>query len=434
MSYIETKKKLTGERLNGAANYAARQFNEKPLQPDALDELLDKRSKELFAASSYWGAEGKVPPREPDDIVKDNLYPFKPEINRKLMPLPREITSFPKNLDYTHIGLHHMTDTGNDTGGLNKAQEDQLLDGNADMQIGPDGKIKPRFLNLETEYMRMPHKFDPAVLDEKAEGDRKERKYENERDQLKRQPFESANPGSYVLTSDDYCDMSGIDPSSYRVEGDWDTVSKLPPGERPYVYKSQWNNVNREGPRRREATHKILQREHDVDRNNLREVMMRERQKHMPRGYKPPKTEWLSTTHREHAQYDLDKAREANDPDSTNPLRNKNYALTPAHEEAVRYHDERARTKLDGDWATEYGDHYVDRFDQAEINKDHAGKSVFDVEYGIYTMDHHFHHPRSDVNTGESYKPHELVPQQYVSMATEPLMAKNKVQLRPTSQ
>eukprot|EP00796_Vickermania_ingenoplastis_P008348 gene8348-5847_t len=429
MTFIETKKKMTGERQNGMANYAGRVFQEKPPEPDALEELLAKRSKELLAASSYWGATGEVPPREPDDATKDNLFRFKPEMNRKLMPLPREITSYPKTLDYSHVGFHHMTDDSNsDTGGLNKGQTEKLQD--SGMGVGSDGKIKPRFLNLQTEYMRMPHKFDPAVLEEKDDGDRLERKYEKERDKIKKTPFDSANPGSYRLTSDDYCDMSGIDPSSYRVEGDWDEVSKLPPGERPYVYKSRWNNVNREGPKRREATHTMLHREHEVDPKQLREIMMKERQKHMPRGYQVPKTEWLSTTHREHAKYDVDRAAEANEPNNTSPVRNVNYALTPAHKEAVEYHDERARTKLDGDWGTEYGDNYQDRYDQAEINKDHAGKSVFDVEYGVYTMDHHFHHPRSDVNTGESYKPHELVPQQYVTMATEPLMAKNTVNLK----
>lgn len=428
--YIETKKKMTGERENGALNYSQRTTSQ-PTEPDALDQLMDTRTKQLFAASAYWGAAGVVPPREPDDVVKDNLFPFKNEINRKLMPLPREVTSFPKTLDYTHIGLHLMTDTGNSTGGLNKAQQDKLSDGDSGMVVGPDGKMKPRFLNLQTEYMRMPHKFDPAVLDEAKDGEDKEKQYEADRKAKGSQAFESADPDPYRLTSDDYCDFGGVDPSSYRVEGDWDKESGLPLGDRTYLYKSRWNNVNREGPKRRQHTHDVLQKEHEVDPDELRQIMLKERGKHMPRGYKPfSAKEWLSTTHREHAGYDIDKAADANHPDSTDPLRNINYRLTPAHQQAVEYHDERQRTKLDGEYGTEYGDNYLDRHDEADVTKDHSGKSVFDIQYGVYTMDHHFHHPRSDVKTGERYKPHELVPQQYVSMATEPLMAKNEIPSR----
>lgn len=414
--YIETKKKLTGERIDGAERYSKREFGVLKSQ-DALDKLLEQRSKDLHAASAYWGhREGQA--FEPDDKIQD-LFRFKPEMNRKLMPLSREPqTSFPKHLDFAHVGLHLLPCDGNSyTGGLNKSQLEKCGD------VGS----KPRFLNLQTEYMRMPHKFDPEVLDEEEDGKRKENMYDKDRDKLKRKEFDSEDPNYYQLTSDDYCDMSKIDPSSHRVEDDWDTISKLPLNERLYKYKSRWNNVNREGPTRREKTMMIMEKEHEVDPNALREIMMKERLKDMPRGYVPPKTEWLSTTHREHADYDLNKAREANDPDSTAPLRNKNYALTPEHIVAVERRDERAKTKLDGDWQTECGEGYQDRFQQAEINKEHAGKSVFDVKYGVYTMNHEFHHPRSDVHTQEVYKPHQLVPQQYVSMATEPLMAKNQL-------
>lgn len=340
------------------------------------------------------------------------------------MPLSRELTSFPKRIDDSHVGFHIVCgDLNRDTGGLNSSQQEKL-DG-VDFDIAPDGNLQRRFLNLKTEYMRMPHRFDPVVLDEHVDGINKENMHENARGKMQHQPMCSEDPNQYILTSDDFCDMSKIDPSSYRVEGDWNTASKLPLKERPYLYKSYWNAVNRDGPKRREETKQMLQREHEADPNELRAVLMQERLKDMPRGYKPYKTEWMSTTHREHAMYDKQKARDANHPDSTSPVPNINYRLAPSHLEAVKYHDERARTKLNGDWCTEYGDKYENRYAEADLNKDYAKKSVFDVKYGIYTMDRAFHKPRSDVCTGEFYRPHEIVPQQYVSMATEPLMAKN---------
>lgn len=420
--YVETKKKLTGARLNGAEDYSRRQYGV-PVDPEKFDDLLHSRMNELNATSAYWGCTGEIPPKDPNDHVQD-VFRFKPEINKKLIPLPREVTSFPKKIDESHIGFHIVRGDGNaDNGGLNQAQQ-QMLDG-SNAEIGPDGRPRSRFLNLKTEYMRMPHLFNPKVLGEHADGIEKDNRREDARNRLQQQPLCSEDPNPYVLTSDDFCDMSKVDPSSYRVEGDWEKVSKLPLGERRYVYKSFWNAVNREGPVRREKTQEILQREHDVNPQELRAVMLQERLKDMPRGYKPPKTEWMSTTHREHANYDIQKARDANNPDSTTPLSNINYRLAPSHHEAVRYHDERARTKLDGNWATEYGDSFQDRYNEAEMNKDYAKKTIFDVRYGIYTIDPAFHHPRDDVSTGEVYKPHEIVPQQYVSMAAEPLMAKN---------
>lgn len=420
--FVETKKKLTGVRLNGAEDYSRRQFGV-PIDHDAFDNLLHSRAKELNAASAFWGCTGEIPPKDSDIPIQD-LFRFNPEINKKLMPLSRELTSFPKRIDDSHVGFHIVCgDLNRDTGGLNSSQQEKL-DG-VDFDIAPDGNLQRRFLNLKTEYMRMPHRFDPVVLDEHVDGINKENMHENARGKMQHQPMCSEDPNQYILTSDDFCDMSKIDPSSYRVEGDWNTASKLPLKERPYLYKSYWNAVNRDGPKRREETKQMLQREHEADPNELRAVLMQERLKDMPRGYKPYKTEWMSTTHREHAMYDKQKARDANHPDSTSPVPNINYRLAPSHLEAVKYHDERARTKLNGDWCTEYGDKYENRYAEADLNKDYAKKSVFDVKYGIYTMDRAFHKPRSDVCTGEFYRPHEIVPQQYVSMATEPLMAKN---------
>lgn len=418
---------------NGAFNYSQRTTTI-PTEGETLTGLLHSRIQDGFATSAYWGATGEVPPREPDDAADKHPYPFQDEINRKLVPLPKEQTSYPRTIDYTHIGLHHIKDDGNsNNGGLNASQLRHLYgdgDGSGPQSsAGPNGSAKPRFLTLETTAQSIPRSFDDGVLKALRDGQKKEDDLQKRLADLKATPYTSgSDPDPYKLTSDDYCDVSKIDPSSSR-QKDWkDGVSGDTEDEGPDVYRSRYNNVEREGPKRREKTHTVLQRSRNVDRDALKSTLHETHDQSMPKGYTPYSAkDWMSTTHREHAMYDVPAAASMNDRNATVPLRNKNYTLTEDHSRSVVERDTRFRTRNNGDWGTEYSDSYVDRSAESKVCKKFGNRSIFDIEDGIYTMYHEFHHPRADVRTGETYTPAEMVPGQYTTMSAEPLQAPNRV-------
>lgn len=418
----------TRNNANGALMYSTRKAPP-PGDEDSLTEFLRQQGREGFASSSYWGHAGaEVAPRESDDVVGQNDYRFTDEINRKLVPFPKETTSMPKTRDYTLTGFHQLKEgageavnSGNPMSANQLRQLDLLRGQRGDG--GEDGdSSKPRFLTLDTATQRMPGKLDDDVIRTLQEGQALEDELRDRLEQIKKNPYSTEEPDAYRLTSDEYIDMSGIDPSSYRVR----ETDPEDPSRTVDVYKSRYNNVNREGPKRREKTALGMERSHQVNPNELRNTLMASRRDQMAVGYQPwSANEWKSTTHREHAPYDVDEAQFTNTRDAVAPLRNRNYQLSQNHELAVTQHDERARARNTGEYATEYTDGFQDRYDQAEIDKKHAGKSVFDIKSGTYTMDHNFHHPRNDTGRGETYSPAQLVPGQYTTMAKEPLHAVN---------
>lgn len=407
---------------DGAFSYSQRSCNDAPDDQDALTEFLKSRGKEGFATSAYWGTTGEVPPRAPDDVVSKEPYPFQAEINRKLVPFPKDQTSYPRTRDYTTVGFHlSKGGSGNsNTGGLNASQLQKLRgvgggDG-ADATNGAAQSRKPRFLTLQTTAQSIPRTFDDDVLETLRAGQAKE-------DALEGSPYANTEvPDPFRLTSDDYCDFSGVDPSAYR-QKDWAE------GEGGAdVYKSRYNNVEREGPLRRERTHETLRRGQAVDRSELFATLDASHAEAMPSGYAPYSAkDWLSTTHREHASYDVDEAARANDRDATVPLRNKNYTLSAAHEATVTQRDSRFQTRHGEGWATEHSASYQDRSGEAEVSRKHGARGIFGIEDGVYTMDKRYHQPRADVQTGETYTPAEMVPGQYTTMYEEPLQAPNSV-------
>ncbi|KAG5474308.1 hypothetical protein LSCM1_03088 [Leishmania martiniquensis] len=417
-----------GRNVNGALAYSQCSTGSVPADADAVTDFLKSRSLEGFAPSAYWGATGEVPPRAPDDVVCKQPYPFQAEINRKLVPFPKDRTSYPRTLDYTNVGLHLILDDGNsNTGGLNASQMQKLGasgdDHGAARGQGTDGLRKPRFLTLQTTNQAIPRAFDDGVLQALRAGQAKEDALKRELDDLEATPYaKGAAPDAFRLTSDDYCDFSKMDPPAYR-QKDWredeDGVD---------MYKSRYNNVEREGPRRRERTFQTLQRGRTVDHKQLRSSLEDSHKQALPQGYEPYSAkDWMSTTHREHAAYDVSEASHMNDRDATVPLRNTNYALSEAHEMAVTQRDTRLQTRNDGQWVTTYSSAYQDRSSEADVCHKHGAKSVFDIQDGIYTIDPQYHHPREDVRTGETYTPAEMVPGQYTTMYTEPLQAPNSV-------
>lgn len=422
------------DRSKGMLNYSQRSVKDPNLEDDALAEFIRSRTKDGFVTSAYWGANGEPRVIEPDDRSGQDPHRFQDEISRKLVR-PAELTSIPRTIDHTLTGFHILkTDPNTERKDMPTMNDDQKNKLRSLQLSGADSKARgaplaasapgaPRFLYLDTTQQRMPGKFDDGVLkslDElkKADDDIKQRIAE-----LKRQPLTTESP-EWRLTSEDYHDMDPIDKSSWRVmETDPDV-----PDERLEVYRSRYNNVHRNGPKRREHTFKTLAKGRNVDEAKLKETLGNSTRAVLPPGYQPwSAQEWMSTTHREHAKYDADLATSMNDRNSTHPLRNVNYQLTEQHEQSVLRREERLRTRTQGDWGTEYADHYQDRFDEAEVVKDHAGHSVFDIDHGTYTMYHPYHHPRDDTATGEDYTPAQVVPGQYMTMSAKPLHARNEI-------
>lgn len=400
-----------------------------PDDQDSLTEFLKSRGKEGFATSAYWGATGEVPPRAPDDAVSKEPYPFQAEINRKLVPFPKDQTSYPRTIDYTTVGFHLSKGNNansNNTGGLNASQLQKLRGAGGDGSRGLPGDTqsrKPRFLTLQTTAQTIPRAFDDEVLDTLRAGQQKEDAVKAELDALEGSPYGNTEvPDPYRLTSDDYCDYSGVDASSYRQQDFADTEGGSD------VYKSRYNNVEREGPRRRERTHETLRRGQAVDHGQLRSTLDASHAEAMPDGYTPYSAkDWLSTTHREHADYDVAEATRANDRDATAPLRNKHYTLSAGHEATVTQRDARFQARHEQGWDTEYSTQYQDRSSEADVSRKHGARGIFGIEDGVYTMDKRYHHPRADVHTGEMYTPAEMVPGQYTTMYEEPLQAPNAV-------
>ncbi|CCW68731.1 unnamed protein product [Phytomonas sp. Hart1] len=419
---------ISKENNDGAHFYSTRTVDALKNQ-DSMLKFLEGRAREGFTTSAYWGANGEVPPREPDDVVNRNTFRFTDELKRKLVPFPKEQTSISRMLDYTLKGFHI---TSKPDGSflepdklMNDTQLQILKEGDANVEEGPDGfRLKPRLLNTVSTAHRLHSGFSGDVMAALHDGLNREDELQKRLSELKRKPCESTDPDGYRLTSEDYCDMSKIDPSSYRV------MENKPenPDIKMEVYRSRYNNVEREGPKRREHSLQVIQNGRNVNNNTLRSTFSRKMEDDLPRGYSPYSAkEWISTTHREHATYDPAKASEMNNPNATFPLRNTNYSLSDDFQKSLTQKWERFDRRHDGAFATESSDNYQNRFNQSEVIKGHGVKKVFDIKNGVYTINHVYHHPRNDVMTNEKYTPAEIVPGQYLSMSKEPLHARNTV-------
>ncbi|KEG11880.1 hypothetical protein DQ04_02191120 [Trypanosoma grayi] len=393
----------------------------------AVKDYLASHVNDGFASSAYWGATGEVPPREPDDIAGKKPHRFEMEIERKLVPFPEDKTSLPQTLDYTLIGFHRLKGDGSEgQPQLNAAQLHALESGEATLGVDAAGGKKPRLMETTTTQNRTIGKgvFDPDVLDALRKGNEDVEASTREREGLKGAPFETFEPDPYRPSSWEHCDMSGIDPSSYRVTevdpNDPDGKNKLA------VYKSRYNLVEKEGPVRRHKTTKMLERERNVDEGLLKETVKDMNTNALPEGYQTwSASQWMSTTHDCHAPYDIPGAAETNGRYATFPLPRTYHTLTPAHEETVLSLSQKHMMRHNGKWATEYSDSFMNRFNKAEINKDYSKKSIFDIQQGTYTMHHSAHHPRDDTATGETYTPSQIVPGQYNTMTQQPLHARN---------
>ncbi|ESL06147.1 hypothetical protein TRSC58_06184 [Trypanosoma rangeli SC58] len=413
-------------RLGGTQSLGSVGIQQSLSDSVSVKEFLVSRIKDGFASSAYWGATGEVPPREPDDVARKKPHYFEVEISKKLVPFPEEKTSLPRTLDYTLTGFHLLKGDGSEV--KPKLNADQLRH-----LEGTGGEGKPRLMETTTTQNRTIGNgtFDPEVVDALSKETGMDT-FLKERDRLKNMPLEGPAPDCYRPTSWDYCDMSGIDPSSYWV------TQKDPnaPGSDGLVpvYKSRYNLVEKEGPVRRGETSKMLERGNNVDRGLLKDAMNAMNTKGLPEGYQPwSAQEWMSTTHDCHAPYDVAKAAETNTRFATAPLPRAYHDLTPAHEQAVLSLSQRYLTRHARNWATEYSDSYLDRLHEAEVNKDHSKRSIFDLQNGIYTMHHSAHHPRDDTATGEMYTPSQVVPGQHTTMSQQPLHARNALRRNETS-
>ncbi|KAG8341221.1 hypothetical protein TRVL_07953 [Trypanosoma vivax] len=387
---------------------------------------LSAYGKGLFASSAYWGVSGDVPPREPDVVTGNKPHRFATEINRKLIPLPNSKTSLPRQLDYTHIGLHRIKEDTQDAPSLNAAQMSALYGRGQLHGTGLSASAKPRLLEETNTQKRTIGKgaLGPEVINALKTAEANLATIEDERAQLKSKPLESSDPDPYRATSWDYCDMSGIDPSSYR-------VNQLSPetAGTPAVYKSRYNLVEREGPLRRKATAAMMEKERSLDENQLRATLQGTKKILLPDGYRTWSAgQWVSTAHNTYTPYDMKAAAESNGRYATVPIQRTQRPPMATQGQGTEVEVKKHSETRNGDWATEYSDSYFDKTKDTDVTKDFSKKSIFDLWNGVYTMHHSAHHPRSDVVTGESYKPFQIVPGQYVSMASQPLHARNAVQ------
>ncbi|CCD17209.1 unnamed protein product [Trypanosoma congolense IL3000] len=379
-------------------------------------------NRSSLASSAFWGVTGDVPPREPHDVAGKKPHCFEMEINRKLVPFPEDRTSFPRMLDYSLVGLHRLREGSDHPPRLNASQMRSLMAGHPPSGDTLNSNKLPFLEKTSTQKRTIGiGEFGPEALDALHKADDDLTKAKNAREKLKNEPFKSTDPQPYRPTSWDYCDMSGIDPSSYWIKTD-DQEGM------PAIYKSRYNLVEKEGPVRRVKTMAMLEQGKNVNRGQLRNTLNGMNTEALPEGYKTWSAgNWMSTTHDAHAPYDIEGAAATNKRDAVVPLQRTYHLITPAHEETIVLQKQRHLSRHNGNWITEYSNSYVDRFDRAEVNKKFSKKSIFDIRDGIYTMHHYSHHPRDDTGTGETYTPSQIVPGQYTTMSQQPLHARNTI-------
>lgn len=457
-----------------ASRYARRTVLDKTHMMDVntMHALTHSRIEDGYAASAYWGANGQCNPPELDDTVAPHVSRFHVEISNKLVPRVENKTSLVR---WTNCGVRDLTslnDLHNRNGVVEASQISKLVHGDssasthrrdghatqsedADMngetdssssssEVDPRPLGKAQFITLRTCYQSMPGKFDDTVTQIAQDSTRRCDCYAREQFNLKSSAFTSKEPEMYLPTSSDYMNMTIIDPVHYRAaECLTHHSDKAADGnnvQTRLMYCSRYNNVNRNGADRRARAHKNMQMRHNIDIDALRAQQRAMNAATLPANYKPVSTKnWSSTTHREHTWYDADEAREVNKPDATVPFRSIQQRSMPGKDLHEQTHTERA-TRLNDNKSdichagTEYRDNYVDNFGNADICKSFSKQSAFDIRNGVYTMHHAYHHPRSDVSTGDMYATTEIVPGQYTTMSQKPLHAANVLRGQITAQ
>jgi hypothetical protein len=254
----------------------------------------------------------------------------------------------------------------------------------------------------------MTGRFDDEVMSVYLQGKEKEAELESQRQDMHLAALETPNPNGFAKTSHSHSNLSNVDTGAYRTQ-----------------YNTRHALVAKKGESNRERTAKQIHEGKHVSTASLAEVMKESVGKTRPIGYVPPSTEsWASTMKHFHAPYDAKVAAEANDRFATHPPRNIRNVLSVDDNEAFMNEELKRSGRHQGLYTTEHSEKFKDRTAEAEVTTKHRTKGVLNLDNGVFRMRHEFHHPRSDVHTGETYKPSQIVPGQFKPMSLEPLHAK----------
>lgn len=369
------------------------------------DEFLQTKTKSLFQSSAYRGANGELEPRLPDDCTTTSSNRFSSMISNKLEPFPRDRRG-PAVADcLVAPRIHHKSGVMGDTTSLNVIPAPDAM--------STIGTVKGRpaslgFLESTTTQQRFRGHFDDDVMKAFREGKEREDQLAAEREALRKAPFATVDPKGYTKSTHEHANFSNMDADSYR------------PG-----YNSRYELVTKKGEDVRNKTLTGMLAGNAVDRDALAAHLQEMHERSLPRGYKKPSTSsWQTTTGYVHAPYDVQEANNANSRFGVAPAMTKTATLSAAQLQVTIAAEEGKKRHVEG-FETETSDKYQNRASEAApLDRKHFASGALNVVNGALQMRHQYHKPRSDVVTGETYSPSEIVPGQFNPMSKHVLPAK----------
>jgi len=368
------------------------------------DEFLQTKTKDLFQTSAYRGANGNLNPVLPNDNTKTNGSRFSSMISNKLEPFPRDRRG-PAVADcLVAPRIYHKSGVMGDTTSLEVVA--------APDAISTCGTVKGRpaslgFLETTTTQQRFRGQFDDDVMKAYRDGKEREEQLAAEREALRKAPFATVDPKGYTKSTHEHANFSNLDADSYR------------PG-----YNSRHELVTKKGEANRDKTLNGMLQGNAVDRDALAAHMQEVHNRSLPRGYtKPSTSSWQTTTGYVHAPYDVQAATDANGRFAGAPAMTNTASFTAAQLAEINAVEQGHKRNVEG-FETEASDKFRGH-DAAPLDRKHYASGALKAVNGVPQMRHHYHHPRSDVHTGETYGPSDMVPGQFRTMSKNVLPAKN---------
>lgn len=352
---------------------------------------LEQKIRDGFQSSALRGVTGAMFPSEKDDAVSQNGLRFAQMISNKLEPFPRANAALTAGSNFSQTNTNHKTICFRDT----SYAQPKSVEHPSTTGLVPNGLRDSRgFLETATTSQRQAGRFDDSVMKVVREGNEKEKLIEEKRIAVQSAPFNSVDPNPWKKSTQEHSNLSNVDESAYRTQ-----------------YCSRHNLLASKSAKAAEVQTKLLQG-NTVDRDALAEHMKKMHELTMPKGYKAPSgAQWQTSTHEHFASYDIRDAALANTVTATNPPR--------------RAADSIALPPRNSGFETESSAAFQVRATEHPTETKFRSSNVLDIKNGAFCMNHKFHHPRSDVQTGAVYKPSQIVQGQYCPMSSVSVPASN---------
>lgn len=361
------------------------------------NELLKSKIQEGFLTSAFRGVTGQLNPVEHDDKTLAPQNRFAEMICTKFEPfqIPKQgqpPVGFGAYSKSERINNRTLTNPKDCTSIQPPAVPEKL----STTGVVPNGLHNSRgFLETQTTQQRFKGAFDDEVMTVHHTGKIKDEQLRREREALKAAPFKTEEPLGFTKSSLEHSNLSKVERADF-------------------VYKSRHNLGGENSAKTRDATLETILKGNAVDIQSLKNSVASNHDSTLPAGYtRPVTTGWLPTAADHFCSYDTAKAQEMNGRFSTQPERTENQKLAPGEDRFAIEAEERRLKRNTENFETQTSSTMQNRQADSDVKKGFGKHSVLDVKNAVPTMNHRFHHPRSDVVTGTSYAPHQITQGQY---------------------